>query len=144
VWMLRVASAFSKDRLSAPQRSGGCPAGVQALREPVVVLDLPTYEFQRIVFRLSGQVERAACEFRIVRDGHPSAARGHDLVRIEAEARQSTALSERPAAVQGAQGFRRVLTIAKPYFSPICLLACRLQGCPRMSTGRTAATRRLV
>src|SRR2546430_11321777 len=67
------------------------------------------HELHRVVFRLRGEVACALCQIRVVRDQHPSAAGRHDLVPVEAEARQATPVSEWPSAAQGAQGFRCVL-----------------------------------
>ena len=57
----------------------------EGVRQPVIVTNGIVYIFDRIVFRLRGEVFGSRRPLGIVGDEHASSAGGNDLVSVEAE-----------------------------------------------------------
>src|SRR5262249_25430537 len=79
------------------------------IREPVVVPDRSVHVFDRIVLGLRAEIARPLRPFGTTGRDHPAAAARHDLVAVEAQAGDVGVLADRPALVQGAERFGRVL-----------------------------------
>src|SRR5215813_12738362 len=77
----------------------------QTIVEPDFVVNI----FERIVFRLGGQITSALGRGVITRHDHAAAAGGDDLVAVEAEAGDGALAAQHAGLVPRAQRFSRIL-----------------------------------